>query len=299
MSMNFETDVVIGSSNTLSKGRKANSTVGTGSFAFGNNVTASGMYSFAEGYTTTASGSYSHAEGGLTQAKIYAHAEGYTTKAHGECSHAEGFNTTAQRKSQHVGGEYNVLDSTGTESTHGTYVEIIGNGTADDARSNARTLDWSGNERLNGDLYVNCNDDSTGGTKVVATAFTGATSSTAGAIGLVPAPASGDHEKFLRGDGTWATASGGGGSALLTPSAAFSIPGEGTSVTYSMTGMTANHELIRWNFSNSAENAPPVSLEWTTGEGYFTILNTSGDTNETMKPVFAETVGTSITQYIE
>lgn len=34
--------------------------------------------------------------------------------------------------------------------------------------------------------------------------FTGATSSTAGAHGLVPAPASGDDTKFLAGDGTWA-----------------------------------------------------------------------------------------------
>lgn len=36
--------------------------------------------------------------------------------------------------------------------------------------------------------------------------FTGATSSTAGVAGIVPAPAAGDQGKFLRGDGTWATA---------------------------------------------------------------------------------------------
>lgn len=35
--------------------------------------------------------------------------------------------------------------------------------------------------------------------------FTGATSSVAGANGLVPAPAAGDNTEFLRGDGTWAT----------------------------------------------------------------------------------------------
>lgn len=34
-------------------------------------------------------------------------------------------------------------------------------------------------------------------------AFTGATSSTAGAAGLVPAPAAGDEGKVLKGDGTW------------------------------------------------------------------------------------------------
>lgn len=38
-------------------------------------------------------------------------------------------------------------------------------------------------------------------------AFTGATSSAAGAIGLVPAPAAGDNTKYLAGDGTWKTVS--------------------------------------------------------------------------------------------
>jgi len=42
----------------------------------------------------------------------------------------------------------------------------------------------------------------------------GATSGAAGAHGLVPAPASADREKFLKGDGTWATPSGGGGGAV-------------------------------------------------------------------------------------
>lgn len=37
--------------------------------------------------------------------------------------------------------------------------------------------------------------------------FTGADASTAGAHGLVPAPAAGDNTKYLRGDGTWQTAS--------------------------------------------------------------------------------------------
>lgn len=44
--------------------------------------------------------------------------------------------------------------------------------------------------------------------------FTGATSSTAGAAGLVPAPTVADVEKFLKGDGTWAKA--GGGVKVLT-----------------------------------------------------------------------------------
>lgn len=42
--------------------------------------------------------------------------------------------------------------------------------------------------------------------------FIGATASTAGAHGLVPAPAAGDQDKYLKGDGTWATVQSGGGS---------------------------------------------------------------------------------------
>ena len=38
-------------------------------------------------------------------------------------------------------------------------------------------------------------------------AMTGATSSTAGAKGLVPLPQAGDDAKFLAGDGTWKTVS--------------------------------------------------------------------------------------------
>lgn len=43
-------------------------------------------------------------------------------------------------------------------------------------------------------------------------AMVGATASAPGAAGVVPAPSAGDEQKFLRGDGTWQTAGGGGGS---------------------------------------------------------------------------------------
>ena len=52
--------------------------------------------------------------------------------------------------------------------------------------------------------------DSLGGGGSFAT-FTGATSITGGASGLVPAPETGDENKFLRGDGSWATVAGSGG----------------------------------------------------------------------------------------
>ena len=77
------------------------------------------------------------------------------TIASGLVSHAEGYETTANHKSQHVFGEYNIADdSTAAATKRGNYVEIVGNGTSDNALSNARTLDWSGNEVLAGKLTV-------------------------------------------------------------------------------------------------------------------------------------------------
>lgn len=153
---------------SFSLNRKANTTTGTNSFAEGYNGTASGYGSHAEGYNTTASGSYSHAEGlttiasgdrshvegsGTIASGSVSHAENSHTTARGYYSHAEGYYTIANNRSQHVMGEYNVPDdSTAGVHVKGNYVEIVGNGTADDSLSNARTLDWSGNEVLAGTI---------------------------------------------------------------------------------------------------------------------------------------------------
>ena len=117
---------------------------------------ASGRYSHAEGAGTTASEQNSHAEGGNTTASGQSsHAEGNSTTASGWNSHAEGEDTTANHKNQHVFGERNIADpSTAQPFARGTYVEIVGNGTASSGSSNARTLDWSGNESLAGSLTL-------------------------------------------------------------------------------------------------------------------------------------------------
>ena len=144
---------------------------GTSSHAEGSLSTASGNYAHAEGLRTTASGANSHVEGDSTSASAYAsHAEGGETTASGFCahaegagsiasgyaSHAEGVYTIANHKSQHTFGEFNIEDASATETNErGTYIEIIGNGTGNSARSNARTLDWNGNEELAGDLKIN------------------------------------------------------------------------------------------------------------------------------------------------
>ena len=129
---------------------------GAGAHAEGKSTTASGNLSHAEGANTTASDYYAHAEGQNTTASNYcAHAEGKNTTASGYGAHTEGFYTVGKHRAQHVFGMYNTLDpSSETVDNKGNYVEIVGNGTADNARSNARTLDWDGNEVLAGKLTL-------------------------------------------------------------------------------------------------------------------------------------------------
>ena len=138
--------IAVGDSNTAS----ANYTA-----AFGYNNTVSGQRGFAEGYNNTISGGWGgHVEGGgNTVTADGGHAEGSGNIVHGYYAHAEGNSNQALAKAQHVFGEYNIADSD-LGYWRGTYVEIVGNGTADDARSNARTLDWSGNEWLAGGLTI-------------------------------------------------------------------------------------------------------------------------------------------------
>lgn len=114
---------------------------------------ASGDYSHSEG-SSTASGNYSHSEGQGSASGENSHAEGYDSTALGDYSHVEGYYTSATHKSQHVFGEYNISDpSSATSNLRGTYVEIVGNGVSG-APSNARTLDWSGNETIAGNFTV-------------------------------------------------------------------------------------------------------------------------------------------------
>ena len=76
----------------------------------------------------------------------------------GYYSFAIGSHSKASRKSSFVFGEYNIADVGGVDGgSRGDYIEIVGNGTADNARSNARTLDWSGNETLAGKLTMGVN----------------------------------------------------------------------------------------------------------------------------------------------
>ena len=122
---------------------------GVYSHAEGGNTVASGEYSHSEGNHTTASGNLSHAEGSYTTASgKWSHAEGYYTRASADYSHAEGYYTRASSEAQHVQGQFNI------EDTAKTYLHIVGNGESNSKRSNAHTLDWSGNAWYKGNLKV-------------------------------------------------------------------------------------------------------------------------------------------------
>lgn len=137
---------------------------GHASHAEGGGTNATGHYSHAEGYLTTASGSGAHAEGSWTTASGSeiesgterglgsAHAEGFGSAANGQASHAGGYYTIADGAYQTAIGKYNVAQGTkfSTESTDQCF--IVGNGTGASRRSNALTLDWSGNMTIAGTL---------------------------------------------------------------------------------------------------------------------------------------------------
>ena len=153
----LETNLVL--QNSISLGRVGD--IGMGSSAIGGGVTASGNGSHAEGSGTTASGESSHAEGeGTIASGSFSYAEGSGTTASGECSHAEGGGTTASGECSHVEGAYTIASSQNQhvqgkyniEDTEGKYAHIVGNGTDEDTRSNAHTLDWQGNAWYAGKL---------------------------------------------------------------------------------------------------------------------------------------------------
>ena len=155
--------------------REASGNIGNYSIAEGADVIAGGYASHAEGYATTASGFVSHAEGNATTASgdtshaegyattasgFTSHAEGDSTTASGWNSHAEGYATTASGDYSHAGGTRTIADSANMTAI-GKYntknsgkAFAIGNGIKDTARSDAFTVDWSGNTVMEGGLTL-------------------------------------------------------------------------------------------------------------------------------------------------
>ena len=154
----------------------------SGEFAHAQNqaTIASGKGSHAEGYATVARGAYSHVSGIQNIEDSYDNWTEWTPGEHcvpgdkrkhtqtvDEETIVEGFVC----KTENMDSEW---DKTHWFDLYGqmNYAVIIGNGYHDPndqynyIKSNAYTLDWDGTARLMGDVYVRCNPDGTGGTKL-------------------------------------------------------------------------------------------------------------------------------------
>lgn len=141
---------------------------GTLAHAEGADTTSSGMSSHSEGTETVASGNYSHAEGyGSASSGAFSHAEGLLTEASGDMAHAQNYGTVAGHDNQTAIGKYNDNDPDNAFE--------VGNGTADDARSNAFAVGWDGT------LYTARDTDTT----TVADVLTAAQGVTIGAVSYV------------------------------------------------------------------------------------------------------------------
>lgn len=81
---------------------------------------------------------------------------------------------------------------------------------------------------------------------------------------------------------------------LMMPSSRITVPTGSTGYTGTLTGLTADYQLIRWNFYTAAsggsvidENKPPQSMEWSTTTNSFTI-KTVGPGSVYCQPVFGK-----------
>ena len=146
---------------------------GLASIAMGSGTDATAQYATAMGYNTTASGEISFAVGHSSEALGFfsvamgaskAHADGSTamgmyTNAVGLYSTSMGSYTTARDYSSLVIGRYNLTGTDGNSgSSTGFFTAnnafVIGNGTADSARSDAFVVKFSGDTTINNDLTV-------------------------------------------------------------------------------------------------------------------------------------------------
>ena len=156
----------------------------------------------------------SHAEGMTTEAKgSSSHTEGMYTVANGNCVHAEGqYNigdmflaypdwaaNTSYEVEDRVWYTDILLECTvansdesfnsahwKTVNMNSNFAHIVGNGTSNNARSNAYALDWDGNGHFMGDVYVGANADSSGGTKLVKDVQVNGTSVASGGVANIP-----------------------------------------------------------------------------------------------------------------
>ena len=131
---------------------------GSNSIGFGDASTASGSRSFTFGHQTTASGSNSIAFNyGTIASSNGTSAFGHGSEASGYWSTAMGFQTKASDYGSLVIGQYNSSGSSATSQTSfsaGAPVFVVGNGTANNAKSDAFKILYNGNTTVAGDITL-------------------------------------------------------------------------------------------------------------------------------------------------
>lgn len=117
-------------------------------------------------------------------------------------------------------------------------------GTGIDITNNAISVDTTTIQpKLTAGSNVTISDDTISATDTTYSDFTGTDGTSAGSSGLVPAPATTDAGKFLKADGTWDTAGGGG----VTP-----VQTAGSSTTDVMS-QDATSKLVYKDYTNYPE----------------------------------------------
>lgn len=151
--------------------------VGSNSISEGYKNIASGRSSYAQGVRMVALGDYQHVFGSYNVANVIPYWRANTEydvgdkvryyKTIGEPPYetqVEAFFVCTNPNQDAVFTPANWNEMPSSHIYNSDYVEIVGNGTAEQRRSNARTLDWEGNEWLAGGLTVNQNGITIGST---------------------------------------------------------------------------------------------------------------------------------------
>ena len=111
--------------------------------------------------------------------------------------------------------------------------------------------------------------------------MTGATAGAPGVRGLVPTPAAGQQNSFLRGDGTWAAVTGG---------QTVTITGAGISV---VTGTYPNFTITSTEVDGSTTNEKISSLAYTASSGLLRIVENAINYDATIPVMTGATAGTA------
>lgn len=110
----------------------------------------------------------------------------------------------------------NTISATDTTYTAGTGLSLNGTEFSADTSVLATQTDLSGKQNtLTAGSNITISGDTISATDTTYSNFVGTDGTAAGTAGLVPAPATTDAGKFLKADGTWDTAGGGGGPTVV------------------------------------------------------------------------------------